>query len=53
MEKYEKGSLISVRRFDGYWEKDAQGRQLPYLDVVDYPIITDVTYGISSGCRSL
>ncbi len=43
MEKFEKGSLISVRRFDGYWEKDEKGRQLPHLDGVEYPIIRDPT----------
>jgi len=41
MDKYEKGSLIQVRRFPGYWEKDPQGRQLPFLDGVDMPIIQD------------
>ena len=40
-ETYEKGSVISVRRFDKYFEKDEDGRQLPYLDGIDWPIITD------------
>jgi peptide/nickel transport system substrate-binding protein len=41
MDKAEKGSVVQVRRFDKYWEKDAQGRQLPYLDGIDFPIMTD------------
>jgi peptide/nickel transport system substrate-binding protein len=36
-----KGSVVSVRRFDRYWEKDKDGRQLPYLDGIDFPIIPD------------
>lgn len=43
MLKYEKGSLVQVRRFDGYWEKDEQGRPLPFLDGVDFAIINDPT----------
>jgi peptide/nickel transport system substrate-binding protein len=39
--KADKGSVVQVRRFDKYWEKDAQGRQLPFLDGIDFPIITD------------
>ena len=41
IEEYEKGIAVRIRRFDGYWEKDAAGQQLPYLDGVDYAIITD------------
>lgn len=43
MLKYEKGGVAQVRRFEGYWEKDEKGRQLPFLDGVDFPIITDPT----------
>jgi peptide/nickel transport system substrate-binding protein len=43
MLKYEKGSRAQVRRFDKYWEKDGQGRQLPYLDGMDFAIIRDPT----------
>jgi peptide/nickel transport system substrate-binding protein len=39
--KYDKGSIAQVRRFDRYWEKDAQGRQLPYMDGIDYVVIYD------------
>ncbi len=40
--KHDKGSMIQVRRFDKYWEKDDKGQQLPYLDGLDFPIITDL-----------
>lgn len=43
VDKIEKGSSIQVRRFDKYWEKDDQGRQLPYLDGIDFPIINDLS----------
>ena len=39
--RYDKGSHIEVRRFDRYWEKDARGRALPYLDAIDYVIMED------------
>jgi peptide/nickel transport system substrate-binding protein len=41
VDKVEKGSSIQVRKFDKYWDKDAQGRPLPYLDGIDFPIIND------------
>jgi peptide/nickel transport system substrate-binding protein len=41
MEEYVKAVIISVRRNENYWEKDSAGRQLPYLDGVDYYIIRD------------
>ena len=37
------GSFFNVRRNDRYWEKDAQGRQLPFLDGIDHIIIKDRT----------
>lgn len=40
---YEKGSRGQVRKFDRYWEKDAKGRQLPYLDGIDWAVFTDAT----------
>jgi peptide/nickel transport system substrate-binding protein len=43
VDKVEKGSSIQVRKFDKYWEKDAQGRPLPYLDGIDFPIINDLS----------
>ena len=39
--EYRKGSVIRHRKFDQYWEKDDQGRQLPYLDGIDMAIIGD------------
>jgi ABC-type transport system substrate-binding protein len=41
VDKIEKGSVVSVRKFDKYWEKDAQGKQLPYLDGIDFPVMND------------
>jgi ABC-type transport system substrate-binding protein len=41
MVKYEKGSRALVQRFDRYWEKDAQGRQLPYLDGIEFALMRD------------
>jgi peptide/nickel transport system substrate-binding protein len=38
---YKQGSLFQVRRFDDYWEKDSEGRALPYLDGIDFVIIRD------------
>ena len=41
-EKYDRGSVVSVRKFDKYWEKDNDGGQLPYLDGITFPIIPDL-----------
>ena len=41
MLRYRRGSVVSVRRFDDYWEKDEQGRQLPFLNGMDFPIVGD------------
>jgi len=38
-----KGSVYRARRFEQYWEKDDEGRQLPYLDGVDAFVIPDQT----------
>ncbi|MBI4200338.1 MAG: ABC transporter substrate-binding protein [Chloroflexi bacterium] len=35
MQKYDQGVVARVRRSDKYWEKDKQGRQLPYADGID------------------
>ena len=43
MEQYRKGSVIRVKRFANYWEKDDQGRQLPYLDGINFAIIGDAS----------
>jgi ABC-type transport system substrate-binding protein len=39
--KYETGTRTQVRRNDQYWEKDSQGRLLPYLDGMDWAVIAD------------
>lgn len=38
LEKYDKGSLISLSRWDKYWE-ESEGNNLPYLDNIDYVIM--------------
>jgi peptide/nickel transport system substrate-binding protein len=40
---YEPGVAIELTRFDQYWGKDEQGRQLPYLDGITYHIIKNPT----------
>ncbi len=40
-EQYRRGSVFRVRKFDRYWEQDELGRQLPYMDGIDFPIIGD------------
>lgn len=39
--KYDKGTRGQVRRYDRYWEKDPQGRQLPYLEAMEFAIFRD------------
>jgi peptide/nickel transport system substrate-binding protein len=38
---WERGVRHQVRRFDKYWEKDEKGRQLPYLDGIDFAVMRD------------
>lgn len=40
-DKFEQGSVIAWRKNPDYWEKDASGNPLPYLDAVNLAIITD------------
>ena len=47
-DKYTKGSSFRSVRFDQYWEKDAQGRAMPYLDSVLNVIITDKIVTLSA-----
>jgi peptide/nickel transport system substrate-binding protein len=35
------GVRVQVTRFDRYWEKDARGVQLPYLDGIDFIVTPD------------
>jgi len=37
---YEKGSVMRVRANKDYWETDEYGRQLPYMDGMDFAIMT-------------
>lgn len=41
LESYDRGSVVRVRKFDRYWEKDDDGESLPYLDGIDYVIMPD------------
>jgi peptide/nickel transport system substrate-binding protein len=41
VQNYEKGIKLQVRRFDRYWERDNEGRALPFLDGIDFAIIRD------------
>jgi peptide/nickel transport system substrate-binding protein len=36
---YEKSSFIEMTRNNEYWEKDSEGRQLPFLDGIEYFIL--------------
>ena len=38
---YERGVGIEVERFDDYYEKDEDGNQLPFLDGIEYSILSD------------
>jgi peptide/nickel transport system substrate-binding protein len=47
-----KDSRLNLKRFEGYWEKDENGVQLPYLDRLSYRPIPDGTVmfaGVRSG----
>lgn len=41
MQRYRRGSLIRLTRNEEYWERDADGNSLPYLDRIDYVIMPD------------
>ena len=41
LKRYDRGSVIRLERFDRYWEKDAEGNRLPYLNGIDYVIMPD------------
>lgn len=42
------GDHLSVKKFDGYWEKGEDGQPLPYLDGVIYKPVTDATVRLTS-----
>jgi peptide/nickel transport system substrate-binding protein len=41
MEKYTPGDIMIVKKNPNYWLKDGEGRQLPYLDEIEFRVITD------------
>ena len=41
LESWEPGNLLQVRRYDAYFERDERGRQLPYLDGIDFYMTPD------------
>lgn len=43
-----KDDHLTLKRFEGYWEKDEQGNQLPYLDGVFFRPIPDATVMLTS-----
>ena len=48
MDEFVKGAVYRVVRNDQYWDTDAQGRQLPYLDGVDAAVISDRTLSLAA-----
>lgn len=40
-DKWVRDSNVVVKKFDKYWGKDDEGRQLPYLDSIEYRVIID------------
>jgi ABC-type transport system substrate-binding protein len=41
-QSYQQDVSLKLTRFDNYWQKDAQGNQLPYLDGIEYDFISDL-----------
>jgi ABC-type transport system substrate-binding protein len=41
LERWQPGSVLNVRRFDGYFERDGRGGALPYLDGIEFVITPD------------
>ncbi|MBI4203369.1 MAG: ABC transporter substrate-binding protein [Chloroflexi bacterium] len=39
LERYDPGTLVQVRRYERYWERDGMGNALPYLDGINYVIM--------------
>ncbi|MDE2641019.1 MAG: ABC transporter substrate-binding protein [Chloroflexota bacterium] len=42
IEEYVPGDHITLRRYENYWMRDAEGNSLPYLDTVHYRIVPDL-----------
>lgn len=52
VKKWNKGDTLALVKNPGYWQKDASGIQLPYLDSVDYKVVNDPQTrinGVSTG----
>ena len=47
-DSYAQGSLFKLVRNPFYFEKDAKGRAMPYMDGIDFPIIPDNTVIVSA-----
>ncbi|MDO8690288.1 MAG: ABC transporter substrate-binding protein [Dehalococcoidia bacterium] len=45
---WDRGGHVVLKRFDGYWGKDKDGNQLPYLDGMDFAIIPDSTVAFAN-----
>ena len=41
--EYERDSVVRLRRFEAYWEKDAGANRLPYLEGIDFVIMPDAS----------
>ncbi len=41
--EWKNDNYVKVARFDGYWKQGADGKALPYLDAVEWRIITEPT----------
>ena len=48
IDRYDAGSRFKTVRNPLYFEKDDKGRQMPYLDGIDNPIISDPQTGVSA-----
>lgn len=42
------GDHLTLKKFDGYWEKGADGQSLPYMDGVTFKPVTDATVRLTS-----
>ena len=43
LDRWQIGSSLVVKRNDRYWQRDAAGEQMPYLDEIEFRVITDST----------
>ena len=51
LEDWSIGRKLVVKKNPNYWRKDAEGRALPYLDGIEFPVITD-TDAMSTALRA-